>query len=365
MTETPRCCSTRARTARRYSPRSHCARGAQTAGPLPRFSIRNCTVARSVARPITPPRASISRTTVPLATPPIAGLHDIWPIVSRLLVTRATCPPCPRDRPALSTRAAATAASVPACPPPTTMTSKSASFVRPALIPRKLSGTRSLRWLLCDEGQSAGATRGDDVLEGRRRSLADWLQHAFPRALRAPARPEPREEPRHAAPLDADRLAVARGTLRGLREQPRVDERRRDDAHHEEPAHEPEEDRGIAHGYSLPSTTSHRSTNAVPPSMRSMTTSVPDAIARPSTLLALTSYREPSSVYATLPGVSAAIATVTRATSPVITSGSSCTRGLFEGAKRPMPWIMNSTPAAMTAIRRRPMATFISLRDSS
>ena len=29
------------RTARRYSPRSHCARGAHTAAPLPRFSIRN------------------------------------------------------------------------------------------------------------------------------------------------------------------------------------------------------------------------------------------------------------------------------------------------------------------------------------
>jgi hypothetical protein len=65
-----------------------------------------------------PPNASTSRTTVPLATPPIAGLHDIWPIVSRALVTR------PTDAPS---RAAATAASVPACPPPTTRTSNSAS----------------------------------------------------------------------------------------------------------------------------------------------------------------------------------------------------------------------------------------------
>ena len=65
-----------------------------------------------------PPSASTSRTTVPLAMPPMAGLHDIWPIVSRALVTIATLAPA---------RAAATAASVPACPAPTTITSNSAS----------------------------------------------------------------------------------------------------------------------------------------------------------------------------------------------------------------------------------------------
>jgi hypothetical protein len=54
-----------------------------------------------------------------LATPPIAGLHDIWPMVSSALVTSATRAP---------SRAAATAASVPACPPPTTTTSNSASI---------------------------------------------------------------------------------------------------------------------------------------------------------------------------------------------------------------------------------------------
>ena len=37
-------------------------------------------MARSVARPMMPPSASTSRTTVPLATPPIAGLQDIWPM---------------------------------------------------------------------------------------------------------------------------------------------------------------------------------------------------------------------------------------------------------------------------------------------
>ena len=54
-----------------------------------------------------PPSASTSRTTVPLATPPMAGLHDIWPIVSSALVTSPVRAP---------RRAAATAASVPACP---------------------------------------------------------------------------------------------------------------------------------------------------------------------------------------------------------------------------------------------------------
>src|SRR3954462_5308636 len=66
-----------------------------------------------------PPSASTSRTTVPFATPPIAGLHDICPMVSSALVTIATRAPA---------RAAATAASVPAWPAPTTMTSTSASL---------------------------------------------------------------------------------------------------------------------------------------------------------------------------------------------------------------------------------------------
>ena len=52
-----------------------------------------------------PPNASTSRTTVPLATPPMAGLHDICPMVSSALVISATEAP---------ERAAATAASVPA-----------------------------------------------------------------------------------------------------------------------------------------------------------------------------------------------------------------------------------------------------------
>jgi len=49
--------------------------------------MRNWIVARSAARPMRPPRASTSRTTVPFAIPPIAGLQDIWPIVSRTEVS--------------------------------------------------------------------------------------------------------------------------------------------------------------------------------------------------------------------------------------------------------------------------------------
>ena len=70
--------------------------------------------ARSIARPMTPSSASISRTRWPLASPPIAGLHDISPIVARLWVSSAVRAP---------SRAAAAAASHPACPPPITTTS--------------------------------------------------------------------------------------------------------------------------------------------------------------------------------------------------------------------------------------------------
>src|SRR5262249_28327761 len=58
--------------------------------------------------------ASISRTRCPFANPPIAGLQDISPMVSTLWVTSSVSAPM---------RAAAAAASQPACPPPITMTS--------------------------------------------------------------------------------------------------------------------------------------------------------------------------------------------------------------------------------------------------
>ena len=55
--------------------------------------------------PISPPRASISRTTIPLADPPIEGLHGIKASISRLIVASKTLQPM---------RAAAKLASTPA-----------------------------------------------------------------------------------------------------------------------------------------------------------------------------------------------------------------------------------------------------------
>src|SRR5207237_8398873 len=60
------------------------------------------------------PRASISRAKWPLAKPPMAGLQDIWPIVSRLMLKSRVWHPM---------RAADKAASTPAWPAPTTKTS--------------------------------------------------------------------------------------------------------------------------------------------------------------------------------------------------------------------------------------------------
>ena len=76
--------------------------------------MRNCIAVRSVTMPILPPRASISRTICPFAMPPTAGLHDICAILFISIVTRHVCAP---------RRAAAAAASHPACPAPITMTS--------------------------------------------------------------------------------------------------------------------------------------------------------------------------------------------------------------------------------------------------
>src|SRR5690606_5180598 len=70
--------------------------------------------------PLYPPNASISRTICPLAIPPIAGLHDIWAMVCRFMVTNRVLDPI---------LAAAAAASDPACPPPTTITSYSFSNI--------------------------------------------------------------------------------------------------------------------------------------------------------------------------------------------------------------------------------------------
>jgi hypothetical protein len=69
---------------------------------------------RSMARAISPPSASISRTRWPLAGPPMLGLQLIQPMVSKWVVSSRVRAPM---------RAAARLASMPACPPPTTITS--------------------------------------------------------------------------------------------------------------------------------------------------------------------------------------------------------------------------------------------------
>ena len=97
-----------------YRIRSACARVARTAAPLRLFSTRNWIPALSVANAIAPPNASISRTRCDLPIPPIAGLQLICPSVSMLCVNNKVCAPI---------RAAARAASVPAWPPPITITS--------------------------------------------------------------------------------------------------------------------------------------------------------------------------------------------------------------------------------------------------
>ena len=90
------------------------ARGDQTAGPRLRLSILNCKPVASMARPISPPSASISLTRWPLAVPPTAGLQGIKATVCLESVQSATEQP---------SRAAAQAASTPACPAPITATS--------------------------------------------------------------------------------------------------------------------------------------------------------------------------------------------------------------------------------------------------
>ena len=67
------------------SPRGRAAGRPGRAGPAPpapcvRLSTRNWMPAASMARPMTPSSASISRTSWPLPRPPIAGLHDISPM---------------------------------------------------------------------------------------------------------------------------------------------------------------------------------------------------------------------------------------------------------------------------------------------
>ena len=107
--------SSRRRIAARYRTRSAWARVARTAGPFEPFRMRNWMPASSVAAAMAPPSASISFTRWPLPMPPMDGLQLICPSVSMLCVSSKVAQP---------TRADASAASVPAWPPPITMTSK-------------------------------------------------------------------------------------------------------------------------------------------------------------------------------------------------------------------------------------------------
>ena len=102
------------RIASRYRSRSAWARGPRTAGPLREFKTLKWMPAWSMIRPMTPSKASISRTRWPLPMPPIEGLQDISPTVSTFWVTSTVLAPV---------RALAAAASHPAWPPPTIITS--------------------------------------------------------------------------------------------------------------------------------------------------------------------------------------------------------------------------------------------------
>ncbi len=97
-----------------YASRSHSTRVARTAGPFEAFRVRKWVPARSALRAISPPSASSSRTRWPLAVPPMAGLQLITAARSARSVTASVWSPV---------RAQASAASQPAWPRPTTITS--------------------------------------------------------------------------------------------------------------------------------------------------------------------------------------------------------------------------------------------------
>ena len=124
------------RTSAAYRYLSAWARGPHTAGPLLWLSMRNWMPVASIARPISPPNASTSRTICPLASPPTAGLHDICPTRWGSSVTSATRAPIP---------AAAHAASAPACPPPITITSYADAPLLAPLMPDTIAAGHGRR----------------------------------------------------------------------------------------------------------------------------------------------------------------------------------------------------------------------------
>ena len=99
---------------REYSALSAWARREWTAGPFDTFNIFDWIKVLSIFFPISPPRASNSRTKCPLEDPPTLGLHGISAILSTLTVKITVSSP---------SLAQARAASHPACPAPTTQTS--------------------------------------------------------------------------------------------------------------------------------------------------------------------------------------------------------------------------------------------------
>src|SRR3954451_9004715 len=111
----------------------------------------------SIACPIAPPSASISRTICPLPTPPIAGLQLIWPTVSQLVVNSAVRAP---------RRAAARAASVPAWPAPTTITSYSYCVepMHPAYCPGAPLDTARLAFALPAASNLEGGGRVTELI---------------------------------------------------------------------------------------------------------------------------------------------------------------------------------------------------------
>ena len=116
-----------------YSVLSHWARVAWTAGPRLVLSVFSCNEVRSALNPISPPRASSSNTRWLLASPPIEGLQGMRAMASRRPVTRRVFTPM---------RAAMSAASAPAWPPPTTTMSNLSSMR--ISIPQEL-GERSMK----------------------------------------------------------------------------------------------------------------------------------------------------------------------------------------------------------------------------
>src|SRR5262245_55688838 len=131
--------------------------------------------ARSVARPISPPSASISLTRCPFAVPPTAGLQDICPMASRFMV---------KSRVGQPRRAAARAASSPAWPAPMTITSNSGIALlhnrEPTVLQRmgghrrEGRGTRGAWQLQCARGSPTIGPVARALALWRRRTLVEF-----------------------------------------------------------------------------------------------------------------------------------------------------------------------------------------------